>query len=593
MTETIINVFLFSSALFQLGVNILFLWVAVARFVHRFRGVTTVDEQLPANLIETRNSPRWLVVLPVLCEAEHLRKSLKCLVSRPECLRDVDIVIAFDGKTQEDVDKCFRVVQETLNIHNNSLAARVHCVPTSRTVCGGQLRRKGEAINLVLSLMGKDCIWARLGSADLLFINDTLKELEEREAELLQKHRDDFHLRVINIPNADYLMVVDVDEDVDSVAFELFRSRVASMPGVTLIQCPKYDSPNGGTISSKAFAANYDSWFYWEAGWLEIDEVVSSPGCSYYGSMAAIAIENVSCEETTIALTSGKNLIGKALFIEGYSIEDYVFYAQKLLNSQTVLLSESIAVGEAPGNLAAWLSLWARWTCDNVTIFLRVTLPALLNGQIVGVTKRLALVYHGASWFSYPNVVFLGLGTICFMANYSGSGAKNLGMLILLVLLLEVGRRLIPTPRTSIVERMVRFFAEVALFPVGALYVLAGIAKGYLNISVPIATSRATLGGRPAWWIILSYLLFISIVLSCSVQIFSDYHAFQKIGALELASLFFASWFVIGLTLVMLDEVVRTLLHGEVKIVKTESEQNDILILSDLRTDSCNVNNDQ
>jgi len=367
MNATFIEVLLYVSGLFQLGYNILFLWMALTRYVHRIRQVAG-DGLVPENAIEPGHPSRWLVVLPVLCETEHLRKSITCLVSHPECICDVDIVVALDGKTQEDVDACFRVVRDVLDNHSGSIAARVHCVPTSSTVCEGLKRRKGEAINLVLSLMGKHCVWTRMGSADLLFVNDTLEEVEARTTTLLQGHRDDVRLRVLNIPHADYLMVVDVDEKIDAVAFKEFRTRVASMPGVTLVQCPKRDIPNSGTVSSKAFAANYDSWFHWEAGWPESDGVLSTLGCSYYGSMAAIAIEQVPCEETTIVLNTGQVLVGKALFAEGYTIEDYVFYAHNLLGSRTVLLSDAIAVGEAPTNLSAWLSLWARWTYDNVSV---------------------------------------------------------------------------------------------------------------------------------------------------------------------------------------------------------------------------------
>ena len=101
----------------------------------------------------------------------------------------------------------------------------------------------------------------------------------------------------------------------------------------------------------------------------------------------------------------------------------------------------------------------------------------------------------------------------------------------------------------------------------------AGIAKGYLSVSVPIATPRASVDDRPARWIILSYLAFSVMILSGSVQIIYRIHESQKLGALELASLLIASWFVIGLSLITIDEVVVALLHGEVEIIRTEKAQ--------------------
>jgi len=543
------------TAIFQLCYNFLFLWIAFTRFIHRIRQATK-DGLVPENKIVPGHLSRWMVVLPVLCEAEHLRKSLTCLVSHPECLCDVDIVVALDGKTQEDVNACLFVVQDVLGNYSGSIVARVHCVPTSSTVCGGQQRRKGEAINLVLSLMGKHCVWARIGSKDLLFVNDTIEEREERSTALLQGHREDIRLRAFNIPHSDYLMVVDVDEKVDAVAFMEFRMRVESMPDVTLVQCPKYDFPNSGTISSIAFAANYDSWFHWEAGWIENNGVFSVLGSSYYGSMAAITIEQSGYKEvTTIMLNSGQTLFVNSLFVEGYSIEDYVFYTQKLLRSRTVLLNESIAVGEAPTNLAAWLSLWSRWTCDNVSVFLSVTLPALVDGRIEGMSKRLALLYHGISWFSYPNVALLGLGTIWYATQACSAGAEHIGRLMLFVLVLEAGRRLVPTPRTSILQRASRFLTEVALFPVGMLYVCAGMVKWCLSITVPIATPRGRVGHRPAMWVILSYLVFSVLVFLGSALILFHINKSQQVRMLELASLLFASWFLVGLSLVALSEV--------------------------------------
>lgn len=164
-------------------------------------------------------------------------------------------------------------------------------------------------------------------------------------------------------------------------------------------------------------------------------------------------------------------------------------------------------------------------------------------------------MYHGDSWFSYPNIALLGLGTIWYAAQAGSAEAKGLGRLLLFVLVLEVGRRLAPTPRTSIINRACRFFAEVALFPVGVLYVCAEMAKGYLNVTVPIATPRGRVGDRPAWWVSLSYLVFSALVLSGSALVLFRIHESQMLGALEIASLLFASWFLVGLSLVAIGEL--------------------------------------
>jgi hypothetical protein len=271
--------------------------------------------------------------------------------------------------------------------------------------------------------------------------------------------------------------------------------------------------------------------------------------------MAAIAIAKVSCEETNILLNTGQLLTGRLLFVEGYSVEDYVFYVRKLLRSRTLLLDDVIAVGEAPANLAAWLSLWARWTYDNVPVFLRFVVPAVVSGKVVGVTKSLALLYHGASWFSHPNIALLGLGTIWCAVEIDSVRADALGALLLSVLVLEIVRRFVPTPKTSVAGRLCRLFGEIALFPVSLLYVCAGMMKGYLNVVVPIATPRARAGERPAWWVGLSYGLFMAMAVFGTVVVITRINETRIVRALELAAVVFASWFVAGLSAVILGEI--------------------------------------
>lgn len=573
---------------FQLFFNGLFVIVAA------FRSLSRKRRELFADPPSTSDCLQWLFMIPVVSEAHLLRRCIRHTAASAS--PRTTIVVALDGKNLDAVDACEgeieRFVKEwratgdrrdgaqTYQGHSQELelvdallradteedADRVESlwrslvpiqrVPTTMT-CEGLSRRKGEALNLVLSLCGKRCIWLRFCGKEILVVGETVKELRERYDVVIAHYGQPYTRKLFSVPTPDYYLCIDVDEVVDPEAIARLQRLAARHRDLALIQCKKQDGPISSSLMGYAFQAYYASWFHWEAAWPSRtgphgDE---SFGCSYYGSLAAVRVAHDTLEPQKVELRGGQVLRGSALFPEGYSIEDYAFFSNKLLRSPTLLTGFTAGKGDAPYDIGALFSLWARWTKDNVRVFLYSTLPSLIRSPGGSFVKKIALVYHGMSWFAYANVAVISMLVGLAAATGSRPDYRGLWVAAVAVFALEVYRRCLTVPGIKLWQRLIRLPVEYLLFPIAARFVLAGVlAPWKILADAPMATPRDGQRRQVPFWVTTCYALngfalgygWIGLTMNSG-----------HVDSLQLLCLgLFSIWFASSLLVLMGDEYV-------------------------------------
>lgn len=572
-----------ASLVFQLGFNVLFATIAIRRRIAR-------DASNSRTLRSDRSLETCLFIVPVLNEDHLLSRCLRALTT-PVGER-ATIAVALDGKDLESIGRCETVIQETLRLASaletgsclrqshleeelidallsaeSDAAANVieerwrklvpiQRIPTTQTLSQKVGRRKGEAINLILSLCGKRCLWLRFPSREVLAVGDTVAELRGRYNAIVAREGIPIGRSMFSNPKAAILVCVDVDEVVSPESLVKLRELALDQPQAAIIQCVKRDLPISDSLAAHAFHANYSAWFHWEAAWPVKNEETLSWHCCYYGSMAAIRLNDDLLLPRRVSLAGDQQVEGSTLFPEGYAIEDYPFFAHRLIQKQTLLADLSAATGDAPSDLGAVLSLWARWTRENVKVFIWHTLPLLARAPTNG-WKTCALLYHGMSWFAHANTALI-TSLLCLTFLTAPSRRVTLiADLALVVMLFEVCRRLITTPGVRLSARALRIPVEYLLFPVAFWFTLAGAIAPWKDIGTfPSATPRDTRHHYPPAWVLTIYGLHASLVVSALASVRM---ANNPSPALLWALIIWSAWSILAITTLCVD-IVRGLL---------------------------------
>lgn len=462
---------------------ILILW----RLKHRrVQCAEKQSAQLPAK-------SSWLVVIPVLHEAAQLEKCLRAsLTATPD---STTIIVVLDGKTIESVETCRAVVNRV----NDSIRAKeplsrrnLSCIPTSLILKEGSTRRKGEAINVVLSLCGKKALCTYDGQQYRIAVADN--------SSLDADHCSEASWEIV-IPDANYLLCVDVDEQLTAAGFSTLRDAAQRDERAVLIQCRKHDQPVSGSAFAHSFSSAYAAWFQWEAAWPRYSDhtVNSTLGSSYYGSMAAIRLDPRLLEPTNLELVTGRSLQGVKLFPGGYRVDDYPLFLRKFSRQRCLFLETCAGSGESPLDAFGYLSLWERWALGNIASF-RDNWQFILG--IGSYRQSLSMAYHAASW--YIQALF-GLLPCVLSVSYllSSKLALDTGILVLLVFLLQATKNILPASGTVLWQRMLRLPIEMLLWPVFLGAVCNPYSGGFFKSQ---ATPRERVGGRIPIFLAVSYI---------------------------------------------------------------------------------------
>ncbi|WP_392535174.1 hypothetical protein [Nostoc sp. C117] len=599
---------------FQILFYLLFLATAIQRFANRRVNVTPHIQAMQVP------NKQWLVAIPVLNESHMLQSCIEqvLLAVRPPS----SIIVALDGKNTVAVSTCQAEVLSTLqhwrslqihkikselshlitdlpkairvSLHQSLTATEINwskieevlvtamieadneevassiescwrcicpvqSISTSLTVQEYSSRRKAEALNLLLSLSGKRCIWLRFESKEFIAIASNIKQLRQQCHKLQKEYGVPVEQRIVSIPCPDYFYCVDVDEKIEPLAFSKLQSIAEAEADTILVQSIKQDFPVSGSLFSYAFQAHYAASFHWEAGWLDTR---SQPviGCSYFGSMASIRLSPNLLEKQNIKLLGGQLLDGWKLFPEGYGIEDYALYCDKLIYLKTRLLDFSVGKGEAPRNVGALFAMWSRWTKANVRIFLHQTLKKLLSltQSTLSFNGRLVLFYHGMSWFTYANVALITSFMTLQLLVEPTLDSWFLAVMPTLVLAFEIFRRIIPVPNVKFWQAIVRLPVEYLMFPIAAYFVMAGAVAPYINLgSPPVSTPRNNNFSVLPLWVLTCYFIHGSWLLygsSIALNILSQ-HPYTPAGCLAGTMIAYFIWFVSGLCVLCYDHL--------------------------------------
>jgi hypothetical protein len=560
---------------FQLLYGLLFVLIASGRAVARARQTPS-----PALAVAQRRGARWAIIVPVVNEAALLRRCLGAL----SLLADdhTDLIVALDGKDLQSVAECEcevdafvsklgggrsveeAFVDEFLDAPSEQAADEIaerwrrsisiQRLPTTLVVEERGRRRKGDALNLVLSLCGRRCLWLRFDQAEVLVVASSLVELRQRYSQTVAAQGCPSARSLFAVPWPDYYLGVDVDEVVVPERLRRLQAIAESSPDLALVQCVKVDEPNSASIASHAFYASYASWFHWEGTWPSQPRGGPWSGCSYYGSLAAIRLAPEKLHIKRMALAGGQTFDGCALFADNYAIEDFDFFSKKLFSDRTRMLEFSAARGDAPIDLPALLALWARWTKDNVSIILYDTLPKLASAPWTGQT--IALAYHGMSWFTYGNLPLIALlVSVCAAAGW-GAASSVLGWLAVVVFALEVARRSVPVPGVRAWQHAARFPAEFLLFPVAWLLSVAGAIAPWANIArVRLTTPRDRVVWHLPRWIALTYIAYAFTIFSPWAYRYISRHEPPAVApAFLAAALLYGAWCFISYIALVADK---------------------------------------
>jgi hypothetical protein len=564
----------------QLSFNALF-WVVAAR---RQRAAGTPLQAACDHPVEQRD--RWLIVVPVLNEASLLRDTLQPLM---RTLSDgpTQLFVALDGKTSDAVATCDSVVTELMEsscgfagqrgdvdfdassllkdlewefvdkllAQSDETGAAIVCeewrriaviqrLPTSHVVdSASRSRRKAECLNLVLSLCGRLNVWLHYRDRDCLVSEVAIADLRERHAAVVNEHGEPIHQTLVSLSFPDIFFCVDADEIVDPERLRRFQAVVYENSDCALVQAIKYDAPREGTFASRAFSANYSSWFHWEGGWTSSRNATTE--CSYYGSLGALRLSLCPRSRSMLRLTTGRDLPCTVVFPEGHGVEDYPLFADGLLSRATMLVETRLAVGRAPTSFGALCSLWARWTSTNTQVFLWRTIPALCTQPGLKVTKRLALAYHGLSWLAYcvPGLTSTGIAMVVLAAT---NDHFWLGTVACVSMMCDASRRLLPGAEVRLSDRLLRVPIEYLLWGVASIAFVEGVRNRALMHTRRISAIATPREGSVTPCVVDAaplYFLHGMILLAALVYVFrSTVH----LSAVQLALLFYSAVYCAG-----------------------------------------------
>ncbi len=445
-------------AVLALALAILLLFYSSAFFVlaiyrQRLRGVAslrTACDQAKSN---------WLVVIPALGHPDLLER---CVNAALVAINGTGarLVVALDDGRGSALERGLEAVRrasgeepavifepgELDDWTQRSFSGQLVCVATGRLLPRGRIGGKAAALNLVLALQG---LWS-------------------------EKPRPD---------DARYLLCIDVDEVLYADGFQVLQAAAMEHPEAAVIQAPKHDEPVSGSWFGHAFSAGYSAWFHWEAGWHSGNS--TPPGSSYYGSMAAVKLDDLPAEELDIALSDGAAIRGREVFPQRFTVEDYPFAVTLLADRPTVLLARPIGVGCAPPDTSSVLALWHRWAHGNVAAA-RWRATQIFVGPMLSIRQRVAWIYHSLSWYAYAALGLLPLALSGVLVSRGQLSGPCLAV-ICLAMTAEWMRRLVPSPMTSLVQRALRVPVDLMLWPVvvHAIYAVWSGASGPVSRSTP------------------------------------------------------------------------------------------------------------
>lgn len=469
-----------------------------------------------------RRASEWLIVIPALDHPQLLERCVRAAQEATKGTR-VQIVVALDDgradafnrgleairrASDEEPTVLFASSDERLGQHLSS--KRLICIPTGRLLPQGRLGGKAAALNLVLALHGR---W-RESATD--------------------RTRDT------------YFLCLDVDEILSPGGFEALLKAADRNPQAALIQAPKYDRPITRSWFSRAFSAGYSAWFHWEAGW--VPRGATKEASSYYGSMGAIKLDELTLTETRIELAHGGVIHGQEVFPIKFAVEDYPFAVAALPRLESVLLRSPIGTGCAPPDSPGVLALWHRWAHGNIAAS-KWQARQILVGPMLSKSQRIAWIYHSATWYAY---VALGLLPLALVAALMSNGPLSticLGLLCVAASL-EWVRRLMPVPRTSLAQRILRLPVDTMLWPVVA-HAIVAVWLG-LSSTVSRSTPRIT-GSQRLPGIVIGAYSAEALVIGGSVALAAERGDLLSLSACVLISLPTA----LGLSAVALDPKLR------------------------------------
>jgi hypothetical protein len=479
----------------------------ITAIVRRHRRFACVHDHLATTALEATyampdmskgtKKTDWLVVICVLKEVELLYDCVLHALIAGEGLGTV--VVALDGRTTEIVGECHRIVEMANTQYQSTQGSNVHtraiCVPTFLGWDPEIYRQsKAVALNIIASLRGTDIYWNTKRISHPL----TLRPPATPSADW----------QVISIPAAMFAVCVDVDEILMKEGLESLVAATRRHPEAILVQCAKHDQPVCRNPFSRGFTAAYTSWFFQGAAWSNAGNGHLS--ASYYGSMAALKIDDDAYPSCTYTLTNGEKVQGIEVFPTQYAVEDYPLYIKHLRDRTTVFLPRIAGHGLAPVDAGALLQLWGRWAFGNLATIR--DLPQAALGWRTSTNQKRCMQVHAISWITVGLV-----GILPIFSSFSLLIDSNFTIPVCLVtaitILAVTYRQLLPVRGISLADRILRMPTEAILWPVSIIciaIVIAGARPGLTSAATPRFRGRIPVY---FWLIYLSE----SILIMCSL----------------------------------------------------------------------------
>lgn len=521
------------------------------------------------SVLACENEIRRIVTEWQSCLPNHLLTDISILVKKIQGIPDEDThwqttrgkkPITWDSVEDALIESLLRTKSEVEALEIEQYwrsIVPIQRIPTSIVRDEVSTARKAEALNLILSLCGQHIMWVSFEKIEMLVFGDTIHDFHGKYSAAVDRYGSPTRAYIFSAPLPDYFLCIDVDESIDLPALNHLQSIAETHSEYTLLQSVKCDLPISNSLFGRAFHANYSYWFHWESSWLNNIGSRKVAGCSYYGSLGAIQVDKDLIEHNVMKLHDGHELPLRQLFIEGYGIEDYPFYSRKLLRKATALLNFSIGTGEAPYDIGALFAIWARWTKDNVYVFIYYTFPQLLKISRKSLSQSIALLYHGMSWFAYVNIAFIAVLASLKTIIGENTGTSVFGGVLFLICLLEFLRRSLRVPNLKLSCNLLRLPVEFLLFPVAGYFAVSGLISPFTRLlSPPISTPRDRLRRRPMLWVLISYFVYGFFLLYGFYRSLIEMEQLANVwNVLMFLSLtFFGVIFVFGLAILHYDE---------------------------------------
>ena len=386
---------------------------------------------------ESTMALHWIIIVATAGSPAMLERCLKSILAASSNLT-IQIVVVSDQPAVPDAAADLAVVR---NLRPEE-QLRVAFLPAA--LLKGRRSGKAHALNLALALQGHTALGQPSnGLTEWPLPSDSIEE-------------------------ADVLLCVDVDEQLATDGLERLDSarRLRSQP--LAIQAAKHDASPFGM----AFAASYDSWFWWEAGTSTVGRPTTS---SYYGSMAAIWLRHSQSEPPSPI----------PQFRAEFAVEDFPSYVLDFPAGSVELLDASIASGAAPIDYWSHVALWRRWTAGNLPLgpaYVAKAWRARREGQSV-----LSALHHATTWYVIPLAALVPAalaltdptsrtGLVAYWIGCTAIGAEWL-------------RQLVPCPQSGLWRRLIRLPCESLLWP--------AFTEAALALLGPVRSRRLALAATP------------------------------------------------------------------------------------------------